>query len=105
MRIFSVLLLLVAIGGCSSPVGLLSERENNSALRPQGMVNDPTLEPLPKPAQAEKPADPRATGVNLGYAGEKSGNLMDCDEACRKNCSAKNQSKPKWCGLYKPPAS
>jgi hypothetical protein len=105
MRIFSVLVLVVLAGGCSSTAGLLSEHDDKSALRPQGMVDDPALEPLPRPLQAEKPPDPRTTGVNLGYSGEKSGSLMDCDEACRKNCSVKNQSRPKWCGLYKPPAS
>jgi len=105
MRIFSALVLLVLVAGCSSTAGLLSEPEDKSASRPQGMVNDPTLDPPPaKPAQAEKPADPRTTGTNLGLHPEKSGSLMDCDESCRKNCSVKNQSRPKWCLLYKPPA-
>jgi len=106
MRLFSVLALLILLAGCSSTAPLMTEHEAKSASRQQGTLNESALEPPPpRSTQAEKPADPRTTGLNLGVSGEKTGTLMDCDESCRKNCSAKNQAKPKWCGLYKPPAS
>lgn len=106
MRIVSVLALLILVAGCSSTASLMTEHEAKSASRQQGTYIEPALEPAPpKSAQAEKPADPRTTGLSLGASGEKTGTLMDCDESCRKNCSAKNQARPKWCGLYKPPAS
>jgi len=105
MRIFLTFVLLLLVAGCSSTTNLVTEHEDKSTSQPPQMINDSTLEPSPKLATPEERADPRTTGVKVGLTGEKSGSLMDCDETCRRNCSPKNQSKPKWCTLYKPPAS
>ena len=102
MRQPGIMLLLLALAGCSSS-GSLFQRE----------------EPRPEPptSQAVPPvASPSANRSNLSPAasaaapktegGEASGELMDCvTESCKINCSPKvaERFRPKWCARFKEP--
>jgi len=101
MKQLRCLLLALALAGCSSTV---PQAELQPAHPPDQIV-DETPETLgPQRVGPNRPSRPRTATMLKNETNEgKAGELMDCDESCKNNCSPKKQSRPKWCVLYKNP--
>jgi len=104
MKKLSVLVLVLALAGCASSVSLVQETPPQVSALPDQVIDEPSPQPAPPKIAPRKPTRAsNATALKTELHEEKSSGLMDCDDACKKNCSPKNQSRPKWCVLYQEP--
>ena len=103
MRQPSIMLLLLALAGCSSS-GSLFQREEPRPEPPTSQAVPPVASPSAANRSNLSPAASAAAPKTEG--GEASGELMDCvTESCKINCSPKLAArfKPKWCARFKEP--
>src|SRR5262249_39386691 len=86
--------------GCTSTAVLAPQGQ---PLQPNSPADEIAEEAVVRPSTQKKVAQnkPRQSTSEIKTEEEqKSSGLLNCDDNCRANCSAKMQSSPKWCVLY-----
>jgi len=103
MRQLGIMLLLLALAGCSSSGDWFHREEP----KPEPLTDQTIPQIAPQQAAPNKSyLSPAASAVAPTDVNERNGELMDCvTESCKINCSPKVavRSRPKWCAGFKQP--
>ena len=102
-NLIAVLVLLLALAGCSSSGDWFHQGES---IKPEPLTNQVIPQVAPQQAAPNKSNLSPAARAAAPTENESKGELMDCvTESCKINCSAKVavRFRPKWCAHFKEP--